>query len=426
VRWLLALLLAAAPGIAEEADGAVAPAARWTGPRGPASGSYRSHALPVATEVEEAWRLELDRIAAPPVHWDGVGYLAGEREGKKVLLAFDLGTGRELAHATLKGFLERPGLQVWDDMVFLQTERGQILGYRRSGSSLRPVWIFRGRADGGVHSLPDDPVVHENEVYCRYGPSGGGLARLRPGSYFPVWEAHLGHHSGGGVLSAPAVRGQFVFAAWVDRDGFQTDDPSARGRFVTQVTLFVLRRSNGSVVATEPVCQAFVESLNPDPQITVTDTSVFIRSRWPLSSTAGDASYVRLGWGETRAGGILFPERPGLWNCRLPPADHPRLGAIVLADAKDGSAEWRLYRSEGLALMTAEKEQPDLFRDGVPPAILGDVCYFGSWAADLETREILWRLPDTRPSYAIVPADRAFLVVDNHRILKCFRGRGRK
>ena len=45
---------------------------------------------------------------------------------------------------------------------------------------------------------------------------------------------------------------------------------------------------------------------------------------------------------------------------------------------------------------------------------------------DIETREIVWRMPISFVTYAIVPADGLFLVVDSGRILRAFRGRGRK
>ena len=419
------LLLTAATASAGEVDGAVAPAMRWTGPRGPASGSYRSEALAVATEVEEAWSITFDRISASPVHWDGIGYIVGVRKKKHLLVAFDLDSGREIAKSKLKGFLPLAGLHVWDGQVFLQTENHQISSYRVSGSRMKLQWVFRGRTEKGVRYTPQMPVVHDNEIYCWYGGPGDkkGHARLRPGSQLPVWVKTEAH--GFGHRSRLAVRGPYLFGAWLEPDGFQTADPRARGREVTQLHLGVYRRSDGGLEASRKVCQAFVERDLPRPEITVTESAIYIGSHWPLLSSGGEATYVRVPY-RVGSSGISFDGRAGLWRCRQPPADHPSLGAIVLAEGEGGGAEWRRYKGDSLFLLTTEKDQPDLFASAVPPAILGDVCYFGTWAADLRTKEILWRLSGVNPSSAAVPADGHFLVVDDQRVLRAYRGRGRR
>ena len=75
ISTLLALagVCLAAP---EEPDGAIAPAARWTGPHGPGSRSRRSNAIPITRSVSESWSCTLPgRALAPLVHWDGVGFV---------------------------------------------------------------------------------------------------------------------------------------------------------------------------------------------------------------------------------------------------------------------------------------------------------------------------------------------------------------
>ena len=54
--------------------------------------------------------------------------------------------------------------------------------------------------------------------------------------------------------------------------------------------------------------------------------------------------------------------------------------------------------------------------------MLGDIVYFGTWAADIETGEILWKLPVQKPRFAAVPADELVLVVDG-TTLRAFRRR---
>jgi hypothetical protein len=51
------------------------------------------------------------------------------------------------------------------------------------------------------------------------------------------------------------------------------------------------------------------------------------------------------------------------------------------------------------------------------------VAYFGSWAADVETGEILWRLPVRAVAFGAVPADRLVLVIDLKHALRAYRSR---
>jgi hypothetical protein len=218
VRCTLAATLLVALAAAEpDVDGAVAEAARWVEPRGCASGSFRSRALPVVTEVEEAWRLDSEAVEAPPVHWDGTGYVVARAAKKLHLVAFDLGTGKEIARTQLPGFVRESGLLVWDHLVLLQPNDEQISGYRISGRSFEVRWRFRGWDVGfGVPDRPRLPAVHDNEVYCLLGDD---LGRVRPGLTSPTWCRRLwkAYEPGAGEPRAarPAVYGDHVFVAWL-------------------------------------------------------------------------------------------------------------------------------------------------------------------------------------------------------------------
>ena len=84
-----------------ELDGMVAPASRWTGRGGNAGGNGKSAAAPIVTEIEQAWELDLGKVLAPPVLWDGVGFVVAK--GPR-LIAFDLRTGKVRASKKLNGF----------------------------------------------------------------------------------------------------------------------------------------------------------------------------------------------------------------------------------------------------------------------------------------------------------------------------------
>ena len=406
-RYLLALLLLVARVGAGEPDGAIAAAARWTEPRGCASGSFRSRARPVVTEIEEAWRLELARIVAPPVHWDGTAYVVGYADRKAVLVALDLDTGRELARTKLKGYFERSGLCVWDNMVFVQPAEDQISGYRVAGSRLRPAWIFRGRKARGEWQHPRLPVVHDNEIYCLLG---NRLARLRPGSNFPVWIAGIDDLDPE-VTGRPAIFGRFVFVAAMK---------VTRSR--ARLELFIYRRSDGRRVDLIRVCEAR-EAGKQALQLTVAGGTVYIGSRWALRSDGGNSTHAMVPL-EISDTNVVQNGEIGLWSYEVPPAHHPS-GTVVLARF-DHELRWARYRERKYFELTRKSAQPDLFKDRVSPTVLGDVVYFGSWAMDIETKEILWRLPFQNVTYPVVAADGLILVVESAKVLRAFRGRGKR
>jgi hypothetical protein len=426
MRATLAILLLGAVAVAEppasDPDASVADAARWVEPRGCASGSYRSRALPVVTEIEEAWKLPFDRIDAPPVHWDGTAYFVAHVGGKPYLVAVELGTGRELAREQLRDFYAPTGVLVWDHMAMLQPDPDQINGYRLDGSKLKLSWIFRGRQLAGSWARPRLPTVHDNEIYCFLGDS---LARLRPGTSFPSWTADLSGPGGprtevtSRFVGRPAVYGPCVFAAWYG-EPFQTT-----AGLVSNLYLTVWRRSDGQILTTESVCQAqYKENEDPGLQLTVTEPALFVGSGWPIFASDGWARQVIL----PRKGDVAFGT-PGLWDSVLPPAQHDKVGALLMSKSdRYGSKDLELCaaRDGAIYCLAEEKDQPDLFRDRVTPTVLGDVVYFGSWAADVETGEILWRLPFQHVTFPVVPADHMILVVEDGKVLRAFRGRGLK
>lgn len=407
---LLSCALAAAAG---EPDAGVAEAARWVEARGCASGSYRSLAAPVVTEVERAWSLEADAVGSVPVHWDGRAYVVVRREGRWRLLGLDLRTGEELASIALKDFVIDSGLFVWDNVALLQPAEDQINGYVLEGRTFRLWWIYRGRRVDGEWLYPSRPVVHDNEVYCFLGDR---LARLRPGAGFPAWVAdRTGMQR---WHSRPSVSGPYVFVATLGDSARE----STRGNSISTLRLEVYRRRDGERVADRPVCQAAKGEDHPEITVTVAGDLLCIGSSWPLPSTAGWSSHVMLPTAvaerDLREGELALSS----YN-RLPALSRQ---GLVVAYGAPGGQEWRLYRDHTFWTLAFEKDQPDLFRDRVPPTVLGDVLYFGSWALDLETREILWRLPFGEVTHPVVPADGLFLVVEEGRRIHAFRGRGRR
>lgn len=440
MRCILAATLFVALAAADpEPDAAVAEAARWVEPRGCASGSFRSHALPVVTEIEEAWHLEFEAIEAPPVHWDGRGYLVARAGGKLHLVAFDLATGKELARVFLRAFVAGSGLLVWDHMVLLQPETQQFTGYMLKGKKLEIAWICRGRQTGSAWVYPRLPVIQDNELFCFLGDD---IARFRPGASAPSWTAALapGIVEGEGgrqtprMEARPIVCGPFLFVLWYHEFTWRAVlDGEAQPRELANLMLAVYRRSNGDRVLSRKIGSAIYEpSVGPELQAMVAGGWLLVNSRWPFPAAGPRGSLanqimlpVKLG-----ADGVDEVGTPGLWAAQLPPACHPRLGVVLLSRESGlggGGLEWQFYRDGKIYGFARESEQPDLFQARVTPTVLGDVLYFGSWAADVETGEILWRLPNAGAvTYPVVPADRLVLIVEGGRTLRAFRGRGKQ
>jgi hypothetical protein len=433
VRHVLAALCLAVAAAGEpsapEPDAAVAEAARWVGPQGCASGSHRSRALPIFSEIEEAWLLEFDAILAPPVHWDGTGYVVARSGGKVNLVAFDLVTGKELARTYVRDFVAASGLLVWDHMVLLQPDSEQITGYVLKGSKLEVTWICRGRQEGGAWIRPRLPVVHDNEVYCFLGDD---LARFRPGANAPAWHrgtVNQEEPSLRGSQARPLVYGPFVFIlAFVNN--WQGVFPGEEGsRTLSDLVVEVHWRSNGQIALQHKIGAAVVTpGTGPGLRATITGGRLLVGSHWRFPMSGGGLATqvmlpLRIEPDDVRVAGDAR-----LWSAEIPPSSHPHLGAILLSkpDTGAGGLQWQLYRDDRIYVLTSQEDQPDLFRDGVAPTVLGDVALFGSWAADLTTREILWRLPLARGvSYPPVPADRLVMIVDGG-VLRAYRGRGKK
>ena len=197
----------------------------------------------------------------------------------------------------------------------------------------------------------------------------------------------------------------------------------------------VHRRSDGKRVSLFDVCRASPPLAGGDRlprlRLTVSKGQLHIASDWALPTANKGSAHNAVVPLAITADAVRVTKRVGLATYQTPPALHAR-GALILAGgsrffpALQRNLEWVQYRDGKYYLLTEQKLQPDLFVDRVTPTVLGDIVYFGSWAMDLETREILWRLPFSGVTFPVVPADGLFLVVEKGRVLHCFRGRGRR
>jgi len=403
-RVLLWVALIAGSTAGQEPDGTVADPARWSGPRGTAAGTFRSAAMPILGDIEEAWSFALPgEPAGPPVLWDGVAYILC-RDGPRgrTLFAIDVLTGVRLAKKGLPAGPLSP-LVVSDGLVILKLSAKQLIAYRLRGRTLFQRWkpVIREATKLG------DPLVIEDEVYVTV--NGGLLYRLRPGRSSPVWKT-TGLHAFVGRLAA---YGDHVFAL----------HHAALAGHEASLQLVTFQRKGGVESGRTNIAWYHAKQVpeNSDgAEITIVPGWVYVRATAPLASEDGGLSTAYLPCTVRRLS-VAFDLGTRLVDLVAAPAWHSD-GVLGLGREKKGLA-WHIRNEKRGWIVSSAGDQPDLFRHPVPATVLGKVAYFGSWAADLETEDVLWRLPVKALRFAAVPADRLVLVVDQNT-LRAFRGKG--
>ena len=372
MRCVVGLVLLATLASAREPDGAIAPAGRWTHTRGPASGSARSHAPAIEALGEIAWTFKTKLpVLAPPLAWDGVGYVILGKGKRSTLAALDLTTGEQLAKAILKDIKPmRPA--VWDHTVLVPIQGSKIVAYRLHGSKLRWRWTYD--AGRGMSA----PRVHAGEVYIT---TPRALLRLRVGRRLAVWSRP------GNFTGDVAVFGPHVYALERVKGG--------------RLALTVAERLTGNV--TERV--EFGEDLGtPGGRVVVSEGVVGAADgslEWHILERATARGAVRLAY-----------KRP-LELASSPIAFDDRLFALT------PMVTWLLASPASDDHVVNPRRRRDLFEAITAPVALSGTAVMGSWAANLRTREILWRLEEHAELWRIskkglryaVPVDKQLLMI---------------
>ena len=392
----LAIVLLCATARGEELEGAVADPARWPGPNGPASHSRRSRAMPVMRDVVQAWATDLPgRALSPLVHWDGTAYVLCEsKKQHPMLVAIALKDGKLLAKKELK---DAPAgdIHVWGGQVFVCRHYNQLAAYRRSGRTFAQKWVYPFTLRERKTFRSGDMVVFRNEVYVI---SSGELLRLRPGSRQAVWTAaKSSYHQFAG---APAVCGSLVYGL-----------SHGRGLMPTYAALSAAARANGRIVGRRLPLGEYAGFPSHRPAITIGKNMMIVRGRFNLRAVGGARSHVMLPFPKADPHGLLsFSVMPSATDD----------GILALRDNK----EWHLWQGRQGRLIASVDVSQDLFEHPVAATVLGDIAYFGTWAADVKTGEILWRLPLKSVRFGAVPADRLVLVLTERDQLVAFKSRG--
>jgi len=406
VAALLALLGWPAPPAAAEPDGAVAPPWRWSDPRGTVSGSRRSTAHPITGPLAEAWTLEPDAgpVIAPPVTWDGRLYLLTGEPGDAELLAVDLETGRVLGDRAVSHLPEGTTLQVWDDTVYVAAG-DKVQAYEFTGRGFRLGWAWRPGEP--VHEV----VVFEGEVYVLYGDGRDHLAKLYAGRREPEWDRRP---VDGVFCGRPAIYGDFVY---------ELEVRLASDTRTWCLYLDPIRRESGAGQGSPRLAWFAGENAPPAAgagEITVGPETLVASAPARLAATGGSCRQLIVACRSPATAPAVLDAQLGLFELATSPAVSTRgMLAIIL----DSPPYWAVSTAEGGLQLANATAQPDLFRCRVAPTVLGDVVYFGTWAADLATQRILWRLPQEVVRYPLVPADGLVIAVDGDGRVHAMRAR---
>jgi len=402
-RWV-SLLLFAASAVAGAPDGAVAHPHRWCDPNGTPAGTRRSRCLPLTSDVEEAWDTELPGLVVSPiVYWEREAFVACEDGDHFVLVALDVFTGEITAKKTLPKASPRPLPVVWESSVYVRVSNTEVGEFRRVGRTFNRRWVHEP-----AENHLSDVIVFENEIYA---VADGSLVRLRPRWRTPVWAT-----GNGTMRGRPALYGDHVYVLL---------DQAERG-MAESMHVGVYKRRGGEFVAARNAAWYARETPPPahEPgRITVTKDRLILRGPAPLATQRGSASHVMI---DTKDGIPIYSSQqrpPGLMDYPVDPAVTP-LGVLVLA--KSEQTGWAyLHDDNRFRVFATNQDNPDLFaaKRLVSPTVLGDIVYFGSWAADLRSQQILWRLPVGSLRFPAVPLDRMVLVIDGKNHMRAFRAR---
>jgi hypothetical protein len=250
--------------------------------------------------------------------------------------------------------------------------------------------------------------VLENEVYL--GTEMNYLVRMRPYANLPSWEPYMGTVYS--KAARPAVYGPLVFTVAI------APDENFRNPIV-HMYLVGLRRRDGRLLVRKKITSFRQEPVRMRRgSVTVGKHAIHIESPWDLPTRGGNLMTHVVFKCTIRGEDVRIHGQPGIANMRLPPA-HLDEGELILLE-ENGSPKWFYARGDKGHILIDRRKQPELFRSMVSPTILGDIVYFGDFAVDLVTREILWRLPVEEVLFPAVPADGLVLVVEKGATLRAF------
>ena len=383
----------------EERDGATSEWNQWGGN---AARTFAADVDPVRSEPRVLWRRRLIGAGAREVvSWGGVVFTVALRSGDQVLQAFSLADGTPLGSRSLGKSADPGHLAVWQGTVIVSDGSG-IRGIRHRGSSFTPSWTVK---DGDSTA----PAVDEGVLYAARAArvwaldaSSGketrvsGVASISP----PV------------VVRGPGDRSSLAGVTVGEKSGYQGT--------------YAVLQTEDLPLGTGPAPATPIAPFSRDARYGTVLRLLRIPSEDPGESGWFCISSVRFKGKEANFPSCAFPdavakEGPGGGLCTIdgnPTARHGRVYGF------GGDGDLVSIRANGAYSVIVEAAKLPRGAKPGPASRAREVACFGNWAADLDSRRVLWCLPDLSvegPAYPV--ADRALVLLTKDDEILCMTDR---
>jgi hypothetical protein len=390
------LTVLAALTAAALASPASAQTTEWNQARGNSARTSVSSCAPIVSPPEVAWTEEFETLCSEPVVWGGVTYIAGVRDGRRSLFAFRTETGEALGSKRIDRDEGRVHLAVWAGTVAWVARDG-VRFYQHRKSTLKDRGKLEMRTSGA-------PAVYEGQLIVS-GSGGVACVDFQRGRVQVQGTASFGTPA---VVPAGEGGALIVTAGIGQRPGYKGQWLVLTQSELTGLSGKKLALRAGPLIYGAPVAgQAGASTLVP-----VRYEDEAYQQGWFVHAASG---YMAADGSHPGGLLILGDEAGGLCPMAQPVASYK---GEVFGIASAGHVLKLLGDGRYLQL-------PQPPKNGLSGAatIAGDVLYFPNWAMEIESKRVLWSLPDLIPTTPMIPAgDRLALVGAGERQLVCLRG----
>ncbi|MBN2490197.1 MAG: PQQ-binding-like beta-propeller repeat protein [Planctomycetes bacterium] len=362
---------------------------------------------PLTDAVREAWRCTVDgQIVGEPRVWDGwvVLEVLGKKD-RRALHMVRLADG-ECLYKT-RGY-EVPGPLapcLGQRTVVARTGTNELTVYRLERTELRLLWRLMTDVPAG------EPLVNRSEIYFH---NGRQLCRYQFARPAAVWKTD------GTYRGRLALRGGQLYVLDYDGNGV--------GWLV-----LVDRETGRSLERREAAYHGGKVPEFPDAtRICVGSDRVYVRLALGVECQGGvTASACRLSRTRSANGAVSIGAGQFLNLPSDPALHHERVLRVEQCQLVPEGSEEPSAGEETWAWIWGSHDQDDrvlahryfhrsLLDVRTPPTVVGNACYLGPVAFDLESLRVFWRQP-IRSGVRLVPARGTLLAVEDDHTLVAYR-----